>query len=365
MLSNMKSAIEGHFTKTGKKIEVSNVHFETVKDGLSNYTYKADAQGSHLFLKVFGKLKETEVVDRKFESYLIDLCSKDGRCPKMLDTDNTTFRIDEFWENLTHPDQSELFTKSFLDKLLPQIIAFELTLHNNKEITAEYPHISIKSFLTRAVKAASTKFDEFTEKFQQFKLSSGVNGTGGAFNEESLKEIKYYLDNFDVIFDKLYLNLEQTFILSHNDIYKNNIIRKDNGEDLKLIDYEYAALNFIGSDIINYSIESFFDLTYSEYPFYKKVGNINDLFNDKKHFELYLQYLDLFAEKSKDLIEFKDSWKQKDYFVEVAGVMSLFWFYMAILFLDFDSNINKTGFNYIDYAVDRLAVYKKSQDLVC
>ena len=46
----------------------------------------------------------------------------------------------------------------------------------------------------------------------------------------------------------------------------NILVRGDN--DLILLDHEYASLNLIGSDIVNYLIESQFD--YTKYNFNNK-----------------------------------------------------------------------------------------------
>ena len=47
------------------------------------------------------------------------------------------------------------------------------------------------------------------------------------------------------------------------------------------------------------------------------------------------------------------------YYTKICRVASIFGFYTAAQFLDFESTINKTGFNYIDYSVERLGVYGK------
>ena len=69
-------------------------------------------------------------------------------------------------------------------------------------------------------------------------------------------------------------NRDKMVVFSHNDVQENNILVKcENGnikaiQDIKLIDFEYSALNYRGADLAAYLMESMFDNKVKEPPFY-------------------------------------------------------------------------------------------------
>jgi thiamine kinase-like enzyme len=178
--------------------------------------------------------------------------------------------------------------------------------------------------------------------------------------DQKILTVKYCLDNFPNYIDKLDLD-SYKLILTHNDIHKGNIIVDQHNDVTGIIDYEYACYNLIGFDIINYLIESFFDLDYPVYPFYK-CKNIDPLFYDNKFFSIYLLYLDKL--RKKDFISHKeyDSLKDKNYYLKVLSLCSLFWFASSTIFINYNESNNYQKFNYIDYSLDRISIYEKANE---
>jgi thiamine kinase-like enzyme len=127
-----------------------------------------------------------------------------------------------------------------------------------------------------------------------------------------------------------------------------------------LIDYEYACFNFIGFDIINYCIESFFDLEHPSYPFYSKLKDVKILFEDEKYFEVYKKYINQLINNEQDAInisKIKSKLTTKEYFISVVGLAGLFWFICSMIPIEFTPQKDKSKFDYLKYSLDRLSVY--------
>lgn len=157
----------------------------------------------------------------------------------------------------------------------------------------------------------------------------------------------------------------------NNDNFKNNeqqIIFSE--ENIMLIDYEYACFNVIGFDVVNFFIECFFNLDFPQYPFYEKLESTTKKIYDKAYYDKYLKFLNDFSKNAinKNLkFYYNEEFKKEnffelfgsyEYYTKVCRLASIFWFYTALQFLDFESNVAKSGFNYVDYAADRLSVYE-------
>lgn len=348
---SVEQYIYNYFGKNQK--DLPQVNLEKIKFGLSNTIYKASVNDTTVIFKVYGKLKEIGLINRKFEDHLIKINSEKGDIPKTLETDFKNYAISEFWPNVEHIKEVEIENSEFLEKLIEKIIDFELSLslNSSSDSNLNFSNYDVILYLNETSKIAKVKFDEFNSKFQNWRKENPKEQI--SFKEENLSIIEKHLVNFDELLKKLIENLQtNNFILSHNDIHKDNIVKKRN--DLKIFDYEYACFNYIGADIINLFIEGYFDLNINSYPFYKVKGDVSEVLKDDKYFEMYLKYIESLAVKSQGKLKLENSLKDKLYFKNVARLMCLFWLNSALLFLDFESNINRTGFNYIDYAVDRL-----------
>jgi thiamine kinase-like enzyme len=391
--------------------KINNLEIKKVNSGLTNYlfiisyTIKENSGTDEItttprkkiFLKLFGEISNCDLIDRKFETDLIDINSKSGLCGKCLFTDYKSFRIEELLEDISKPEDGILLElvdnnnfvnipkrKSFINLVIEALLNFEFSLYEmeNYKKYSDASNYSVVVFIKKIIIIANSKFIKFNEEYQKWLQNKNPNLEDKILTE-SLNKVKYYLENFE----KIYLSIthsgnsnhdlnEIPLILNHNDVHKHNLLFHQ--ENLLLIDYEYACLNHIGFDIINYCIESLFDLEYPVYPFYNlKVDNVDVLFNEPKYFQIYCKYIEKLGEKVKNdkkLEYIKDGifdnfsnlhiLRERNYFMRISGICSLFWFYCALISLDFDSYVRKDAFNYLDYSLARLAVYEKVKELL-
>lgn len=379
------------------------------EDELSTFIIKNDSKNiEKLFLKIFGEISSWGLIDRNFETVLIEENSKIGLCEKLVFTDYETFRLEEYLENIQKPSEDKLLEfdsqksyekneigehEDFITKVNTAILNFEFSFYKLKEETfqkySNTEKYSIKAFLQKIIKIAKIKVDEFEKNFENDVkiLEEEIQDKNKILDNHqfSLKtiisKVKFYLENFDQIYSELLMDpdfniTEIPLVLNHNDVHMHNLLLHN--YKLLLIDYEYATLNHIGFDIINYCIESFFNLEYPEYPFFKrKVENVNILFSDTKFFEIYLNFVDKLIRKInseninynylEEIYKIKNYQKvlnNKNYFIRISGVCSLFWFYCALVSLDYDGFNDKNNFNYLDYSLERLSIYENAKKLL-
>lgn len=354
---------------------ISNLKITKVNSGLTNYlfvlTFELNKLIYNYFLKLFGEISDYNLIDREFESDLIKVNSQLGRCVKFLATDNKTYRLEEYLENIQKVEDYNVFKNDdnfiFIDIIIDLAIKFESSFYLlPSNLIKKYSDLSVYSVnavLKRIVKIAKEKVDVFNKKY----INSNLNDEDFIHYYEYLNKITKYLDNFDDIYNNLTKEIKHIpLILNHNDIHKHNLILI-NGKTT-LIDYEYSCLNHVGFDIINYCIENFFDLEYYKYPFYqKRVDDIGILFSKDKFYDIYLRYLDqlkLVLNNSKLNEEHFEILKTKNYFIKISGVCSLYWFYCALVSLNFESIVSKDNFNYLEYSLDRLSIYEKAIEIL-
>jgi thiamine kinase-like enzyme len=180
-----------------------------------------------------------------------------------------------------------------------------------------------------------------------------------------LTEIEYYMQNFEKIFYNCTPEKCQ-MVLSHNDAHILNIMHKPDFSKIYIFDHEYASYNFLGFDIANYILESQFILEHTEFPFYQFFVKDYDVYNDERLFNCYLNFFDHFINKKGDLFkhlpDFEETIKAcrtKDYYFRMMGLSALMWFVFGVIYLDFDSIVGKTGFDYFNYCLDRKSIYSK------
>ncbi|TRY52352.1 Choline/ethanolamine kinase [Cryptosporidium tyzzeri] len=77
---------------------------------------------------------------------------------------------------------------------------------------------------------------------------------GEKFSIERALELKLYSPAFSLVF-------------AHNDLQENNLLQTQN--NIRMIDYEYSAINFAGADIANYFCEYIYDYCSDKQPYFK------------------------------------------------------------------------------------------------
>ncbi|KAJ1609206.1 putative choline kinase [Cryptosporidium canis] len=77
---------------------------------------------------------------------------------------------------------------------------------------------------------------------------------GENFSMERAIKLKSYSPAFSLVF-------------AHNDLQENNLLQTQN--NIRMIDYEYSAINFAGADIANYFCEYMYDYCSDKHPYFK------------------------------------------------------------------------------------------------
>jgi len=406
-ITNCEEIVKRYLNKISKifyKLEIKKTN-----EGLSNFIYFINVDDNlKLFMKIFNNK-----IDRKFEQKIIIINAELGNCAKILDTDNENYRIEEFMENIQKLEKAEVLKEGFHTILINKIINFNYLLIDERDKYINEKNVF--NILKKIFKIAQNSFCIFKEKFFQWRMKNknscpGISNINKAdinnkysiekeeislaFNFDNFSRIEDYLSEgkleeilneiFPIDFLKILKNNEKEvdlknlpLVLSHNDVHQYNLIYRGKNEKEKnnkvlkednilLIDYEYACFNLIGFDIVNFFIECFFNLDLPIYPFYERVVESTKNIYDKFYFEKYLTYINSFIKHSKLINKFEDIFKindieifySYDYYCKICKFASIYWFYTALQFLDFESNMSRIGFNYIDYSIDRLSIYE-------
>lgn len=389
-------------------INYSNINIKKTNEGLSNYIFYVTIDDKlKLFLKIFNNQ-----IDRKFEEKIITLNAEQGNCARILDTDYNIYRIEEFLENIQKLEKKEVLNENFVAILTSKIIKFNFLLTNEFNKCTEEKNvfrILEKTFLNaqKSFKNFKDKFDDWKNNIE-FNIVSNNNNKDSASNKDCFEKTfdSFKLQNYEKIekylsegklkeilsdiFPNDFLNKfnnkknfslnDIPLFLSHNDVHLYNFLYRTNDQDQRdsnerilneenilLIDYEYACFNIIGFDFVNFFIECFFNLEFPDYPFYEQLEKSTKKIYDKSYYDKYVKFLYEFLKelttKGFDIekfshLNFVDLFGTYEYYCKICRLASIYWFYTALQFLDFDSNINKSGFNYIDYSIDRLSIYE-------
>ncbi len=289
--------------------------------------------------------------------------------PAVYETDSKTYRIEEYIHNLLPLKNGNMYIDLVLDKII-----HIFTVYNSIGDTNVYSKImendSKEEIYKHLINDKTTNFINFSTKMlpiakkslEQFKCE--FNWTD-IVEVENLKEIEHYINNFDEYFFKTMPD-KGVMVISHNDAHVLNAMTKPDYSKVYLFDHEYASYNFLGFDMANYNIESFFILEDENFPFYKHyITDFYDLGNDVR-FNAYVKFIDDFAKAKKHLFENYKNFdslieeaRSKDYYYKMMGMSSLMWFAFGVIYFDFKSIDTKTGFDYFHFCLDRLSVYSK------
>lgn len=298
--------------------------------------------------------------------------------------------------------REKMFVPEVLGKMLENFAIFNIigdikhfgSKIGNKEKNIFFPmlledteKLNFITFTAKKMKASAVKsLAEFKKKFEEKESelcsnnntdhSTNNNNINNNLNNENyknricefknkLKTIEYYVEQLEEIFYKCCPN-QGIFVLSHNDAHLINIMHTKNIDKVYLFDHEYSCYNFIGFDIANYIIESLFYLSDSKHPYYKyHKSELKTLLNDN-FFCAYLKFFELIKDKYynefKDYPDFEkllEAAKSKEYYMQVMSLSSIMWSIFAVIYLDFESVWEKSGYDYFNFAIDRLAIYEE------
>ena len=295
-----------------------------------------------LYYRKFGKI--SDCVDHNLESEIIKYLSENNIGPKLY-KENKDFRIMEYIPNTIHIEDNELFSQNIINQLYSIINIYNQFSYiykysidsNNKISTAPLNKENNKKLVDKThynnclniiYKKSKDSFAKFYESFKKnYKNDENIN---------YLEKFKYYIDNFIKIYNEYYPK-NGYIIMSHNDMNRYNFMQQTNKKKILCIDHEYASLNLIGYDIVDYMNETNFTFV-PDYVFSK------DKIDFEKYFEIYLKYIDLFLENNK-CVELEDKefvkqvLKNKKYFMSMYVLINYFWFLCCNIYLNFDNYI--------------------------
>jgi len=324
--------------------------------------------------KVFGE--NNEFMDRESEEKIMENLSMSGLGPQILLSDKSTFRAEEFVKatDLTLPKQLEddiinqvirilvaysCFSCVHSYKVISDSFGTEYNININKsnnsseDVKKNIYELATKSMFSKAKK----NFQKFSAKFKE-RFDKVLNSK--IFLE--YKKIKHYLNNYREIFTNV-IPKQGLFVLNHNDVHRLNFLAMDN-DRLMLIDHEYAALNLVGIDIVNYLLETGFDYKKKEYPFFEHKKTLDF----DKMFDMYLNYLNVFKESYRTREEINEELfnqcQTKKYFFQLICVISLFWFVYSVIYLDWSSFEMKNLFDHFQHALKRLSIFEKAYEAI-
>jgi thiamine kinase-like enzyme len=331
---------------------------------------------NHLFFKVFGRI--SVLVDRDLETFLMtQLCEK-GFGPRIYDTDSKTYRIEEYFDGLSVLHTDKMLDYSIISKMITNFanlnilggeINYYMKLIGNKNKSEYFKILKDEDKKTNIINFLLIKMKPYAlRSFNQFKqnyLNDSTTLDDQSSIEGKIKHVEFILNNLDDLLYQICPD-KALFVIGHNDSHPLNILIKPDSSKVILCDYEYSAYNFIGFDIVNYLIETCFLLSADEFPFYQFYRDKLKLLENNEGFTYYLSFFEYFEENSKEIIEkyplFADlinECKTNEYFYRIMGISSLLWFTFAVIYYDYDTIKNRSGYDYFNYSLERLLIYDK------
>ena len=378
IISNINNFMEANFnTRKENQIELEFIRL----NGLSNSIYlvkvfdkTSKTLVKELIYRSFGEI--SELVDRDTELEIIDSLSEKNLTPKIFETDNETYRIEEYIGN------SDVLPKNFvnedfiIEKILNLLVAYSLisSIYNftivSDSLIKEYkisfdPKIQEIKKQNMFDKCMNLMFNKAKTNFEKFKHKLGKK-YDNFINEEvitKINKIKHYMEKYKDLFSEVFPK-KGIASLCHNDVHRLNLLLTEDTEKVIILDHEYACLNLAGVDIVNYMIETKFDYTKKAFPFYEFEGKSLDI-DFARFYEVFLEFMQKFEEAhsidadNEYFLQFQKCKKPK-YFYKIVCVVSLFWLVYSVMYLDYDDFIEKKKFDQLDHGIDRIFVFEKA-----
>lgn len=279
------------------------------------------------------------MLDRNFEESIMASMNKYGQSSSIIESDKENYRIEDFITNYRAINKEEIDLEldlKFLEKLISIIVVLNNSTSYSKVIE---DYGENKTFLV-IMKRLYLMAIKYLKEIQIFEF------------DEIIENIKLVYFNEEFISEKVPL------VISHNDLHCGNImINKEDKFDLKVIDFEFSSLNFIGFDIVNYFVECCIDLNYSEYPFFRVKRSFDCLFKDEFYFNNYLKYVDAINQITSFEEKILTYISKKEYYFKLLSLASTFWSLVGINYINPKTSICKNEFDYRLYVLERLKVF--------
>jgi thiamine kinase-like enzyme len=356
-------------------------------NGLSNDIYlvkifnKSTNEMVHeIIYRKFGEMGD--LLDREQEGRIISSLAEQGVSPKIYETDNKTYRIEEFISNAETLDKSVLKENEIIDRIIQILVSYTLisgvysyNIHSdqlcqdykiNIDPNVNSSHVRSQQRITQNMfdmcmkdmyEKAKLNLDKFSGNFKK-KYNKFLNQEVYSKFEKLKQVISNYNDLFTKIFPK-----NGFFVLNHNDVHRLNLLLSNNKEKIIILDHEYAALNLIGIDIVNYMIETNFDYTIKQHPYYEFKADDIDF---EYYFEIFKSFINKFELAHSGVLEGElgkkkfEKMKTFKYFLRLVCVISLFWLLYSAIYLDFEAFSAQKTFDYFSHAADRIFIFEKA-----
>jgi thiamine kinase-like enzyme len=354
-------------------------------NGLSNDIYlvkiydKTTNEMVHeVIYRQFGEI--SDLVDRELETSIIENLSSKGLTPKIFETDGKSYRIEEFISNSNTLERDEIKEDDIIERIIQILVSYtmisgvynyrvksklfsqEYQIEIDQELSSKfnYQRISQNMFdmcMKDMYTKAKTNFEKFSHKFEK-KYKKFLDKEVFA----KFEKIKFYIENYNEVFSKIFPK-NGFLVLCHNDVHRLNLLLTNDKEKMFILDHEYAALNQIGNDIVNYMIESNFDYTLKNYPYFQFSA---EEINFDNYFEIFKNFLNKFECAHSNLFKEEENRKKFEkmksmkYFLRLVCVISLFWLLYSVIYCEFDSFIGQKTFDYYQHALDRIFIFEKA-----
>lgn len=383
--NNLKAFYSKHFES--QPFHELDLNFEKL-NGLSNDIYlvkiynKTTNQIVHeVIYRQFGEI--SDLVNRELETNIIDHLSGKGMTPKILETDGSTYRIEEFIGNAGTLEKSSFKESDVIERIIQILVSYtmisgvynyrvgsnsfsqeyKIEIDQDLNCSSGYTRVSqnmfdmcMKDMLNKAQKNFENFSNKFTKKYNKF-LDQEIFA--------KYEKVKYYIKNYNDIFSKIFPK-KGFFVLNHNDVHRLNLLLTNDREKLFILDHEYSALNLIGIDIVNYMIESNFDYAKKSFPFYEFHQEGEEI-NFENYFEMFKEFLNKFELSHADGLFADEDNRRKfqkcksfKYFLRLVCVISLFWVLFSVIYCDIDNFSLMKTFDYFGHAMDRLFIFEKA-----
>jgi len=185
----------------------------------------------NLFFKIFGKI--SSLVDRNVETIINNSLAKFGYSPQIYDTDNLTYRIEEYLDGYNTLTHDVLYNDRVINYVI-QILAYFNTIldvntyaramsnYDKKEyfniLSVNSPRLNVIFYMKDHFKA---KAEESFHKFKYQVINDSENVKDEFMVE--LKKIEIILNTFEKRLYEICPN-KAILVLSHNDSHSLNIL---------------------------------------------------------------------------------------------------------------------------------------------
>jgi len=340
----------------------------------------------------------SDMIDRTLESKIIKKLSDEALTPGIISTDLKNYRFEVYIDDCFLISNDYARTEKFIDNLmnimvfystLSYIYIYEINLNSgipNLEMTIpelflsdissskiQVVHNMFDLCMTKLIPKGKEKFEVFSKIFKD-RFDSEEDLFSCLYKDlphksiiNNFEKFSLYVKNFEEILLKVFPQ-DGLLALNHNDLHKLNILTCEERGKIIILDHEFATLNLIGADFVNFLIEMNYDYSVKTFPFYDYTPEMIHL---PYYHKLFLKFVDKFMEKQSHLNSNKfynelsrklEEIKTYEYFLKLVRFISLYWLIVCTIKINYDNFHHKQKFDYFKHAIDRIALFEATCD---